>query len=261
MYRVTLLHWDPDRADDFLARIRAAGCEPVTEPPPGPEFMRALRADPPAAIVIGLDRRPSVGRDMAAALRAQKATRGIPILFAGGEPAKVAPIRALLPDAAFTSWEELPAVLREAIANPPVEPANPGSAMAAYAGRPLPAKLGIKPGSRVALVDASDGFAQTLGELPAGTRLQTDADAPSELVLWFARSPEGVADCLAWAAGRPDLCPLWIAWPKKGRGAGLTQQRVREAGLSAGLVDYKICSIDDEWSGLLFARRREAGVA
>jgi hypothetical protein len=52
--------------------------------------------------------------------------------------------------------------------------------------------------------------------------------------------------------------PLWIAWPKKASGivTDLTQQRVREAGLNAGMVDFKVCSIDKTWSGLLFTRRK-----
>jgi len=127
--------------------------------------------------------------------------------------------------------------------------------MAGYSGTPLPQKLGIKPGSAVALVDAPEDFAPTLDPLPPGVSLRADARGRPDLAVWFVRSsrefrPERIARL---ATGRP----LWIAWPKKASGVqtDLSEGVVREAGLARGLVDYKVCAIDETWSGLLFRRR------
>ncbi len=143
---------------------------------------------------------------------------------------------------------------------------------AGYSGRPLPKKLGIKPGMKVALIGAPPGFAPALGELPEGAKLRAGARGKPGLVIWFV----GSAPELGWEIRRISAfaseAPLWIVWRKKSsskspagpgvskRAAGPSESAVREAGLSAGLVDYKVCAIDAEWSGLLFARRRESSL-
>jgi hypothetical protein len=143
---------------------------------------------------------------------------------------------------------------------------------AGYSGTPLPKKLGIKPGMTVALIGAPPGFSRVLGELPEGAKLRTGARGRPALVIWFV----GSAPELGWEIRRISAfasgAPLWIAWRKKAvrkgtarpaasrSAAGPTESAVREAGLAAGLVDYKVCAIDAEWSGLLFARRRETGL-
>jgi hypothetical protein len=130
--------------------------------------------------------------------------------------------------------------------------------MAGYSGTPLPKKLGIKEGARVAAVDAPEDFAQTLGELPPGAELgEVDADGPIDVIVAFARGPEDVAERFAKLKDR--LTPaggLWIVRRKNRPGTTLvTETLVRESGLAAGLVDNKVCAIDDEWSGLRFVRR------
>lgn len=129
---------------------------------------------------------------------------------------------------------------------------------AGYSGTALPKKLGIKPGSTVALVDAPDGFARTLGPLPEGARLRDAARGACDVALWFVAGRGAYAKGLhAWAR-RTDWRALWICWPKKASGiqGDLGEEAVREYGLAAGLVDYKICAVDATWSGLCFARRR-----
>jgi hypothetical protein len=124
----------------------------------------------------------------------------------------------------------------------------------------------------VALISAPPGFAQVLGELPEGAKLRRGARGKPGLVIWFA----GSAPELGWEIRRiaafASEAPLWIAWRKKSaakgpagpgasrRASGPAESAVREAGLSAGLVDYKVCAITTEWSGLLFARRRESSL-
>ena len=183
------------------------------------------------------------------------------MLFAGGDAAKVARLRETLPDAAYAPWEDVGGALADAIAHPPESPVVPESQFAGYSGTPLPKKLGVKPGMTVALLGAPDTFAETLGPLPEGASLAWDVAGPSPLVVWFVRSRAelegGLPRAIAAVAPRGGL---WMAWPKRASGVAtdLTQQSVREAGLAAGLVDYKVAAIDRTWSGLLFTRRRRA---
>jgi len=130
--------------------------------------------------------------------------------------------------------------------------------VAGYSGTPLSKKLGIKPGARVALVRAPAGFERTLKPLPDGVRLRTQARATQDVVLFFAtriaeleRRFDGFARAIAPAGG------LWIAWPKQTAcvATDLREGIVRELGLAHGLVDNKVCAVDDTWSGLRFVYR------
>ena len=133
--------------------------------------------------------------------------------------------------------------------------------MAGYSGTPLPRKLGIKPGARLGLMRAPAGFAaDTLGELPIGvtTREPGRGRDPFDVIVCFARSVKDLARDFSALRGR--LAPaggLWIAWPKKSSGVAtdLTEAEVRLRGLASGLVDNKVCAIDDVWSGLRFVVR------
>ena len=140
--------------------------------------------------------------------------------------------------------------------------------MAGYSGTPLPKKLGIKPAARLALVNAPADFADTLGELPPGVTPQALRRGPYDVVVLFARDDKDLARGLPAARERLDPAGgLWIAWPKKSSGikTDVTEQEVRARGLALGLVDNKVCAIDDTWSGLRFvvrlADRPKAGAA
>ena len=123
--------------------------------------------------------------------------------------------------------------------------------MAGYSGTPLPQKLGIKPGVRLSVVGAPADFKHTLA-LPPGV----------ERVGERAGFDVGIVFCMRLAELRKRLPPamrrlepsggLWIAWPKRASGitTDVTEDRVRELALAAGLVDNKVCAIDDTWSGL-----------
>jgi CheY-like chemotaxis protein len=258
MARVMLFHWNADEAKERAARLARLGHEAVIPLLRSGADFKTIAADPPDAFVIDLSRLPSHGREVAAALRERKATRTVPIVFVDGDPEKVARVRALLPDAAYTDWKRLRAVLRAALRRPPAAPVVPGP-MAGYSGTPLPKKLGIKPGSVVALRGAPAGFEQTLGRLPEGVRMTRTARRADRTLLFvrsraeLARRLPGAARALAAGQG------LWIAWPKQASGvkSDLSERHVRERGLALGIVDYKICAIDATWSGLLFAKRRK----
>ncbi len=133
--------------------------------------------------------------------------------------------------------------------------------VAGYSGTPLPRKLGIKPGARLGLVRAPEDFAKTLGVLPAGvdSRAPGRGGGPFDVIVCFARRAKDLARDLP--ALPPQLDPtggLWIAWPKRSSGVptDLTEAEVRARGLGLGLVDNKVCAIDDVWSGLRFVARR-----
>jgi len=132
--------------------------------------------------------------------------------------------------------------------------------MAGYSGTPLPKKLGIKPGTRLGLVGAPDDFAETLGELPDGVSPRRVARGGSQfdVIVCFAHSSKELADHLTTLPARLDSTGgLWIAWPKKSSGLAtdLTEAEVRARGLATGLVDNKVCAIDETWSGLRFVVR------
>lgn len=131
---------------------------------------------------------------------------------------------------------------------------------AGSSGTPLPRKLGFKSGMRAAIVRAPAGFASALGTLPEDVDLRWTErdDGPLDLVLVFAT--EAAEAEAAFARAVADLAPagmLWIAWPKKASRVPteLSDGRVREVGLAAGLVDVKVCAVDAAWSGLKFVRR------
>ncbi len=131
-------------------------------------------------------------------------------------------------------------------------------ASAGYSGTPLPRKLGIRQGARVALLGAPEGFDSVLGELPPEVAVRRRAQGPLDVVVAFfteraqlERRLPALRGALASDGG------LWIAWPKRasGRATDVTEGVVRELGLAAGLVDNKVCAIDDVWSGLRLVYR------
>jgi len=257
MKRVRLVYWNVDSGRARRDRLAAEGYEVEWEPRPGPDLFKRLTADPPGAFVIDLSRLPSGGRDLALEFRHRRSTRHVPLVFVEGAEAKVERLRALLPDAVYTTWSDIGPALRRAIARPPKDPVVPASRMARYADVPLASKLGIAEGAIVSLVDAPEGFAAQLGDLPQGVVLRHRLRGRSDLVVWFARSQGAMRRRMGRIASRAADSPVWIAWPKKSSGvpSDLTQQIVRRAAEAAGLVDYKICAIDSTWSGLLFTRR------
>jgi hypothetical protein len=132
--------------------------------------------------------------------------------------------------------------------------------VAGYSGTPLPKKLGIKQGSRVALVDAPPDFHEVLGELPEAVSFVEPVEGNIDVAVCFTQTRAQLEERflelkpkLAWTGG------LWIAWHKKAVGVtpGLVENTVRDIGLAAGLVDNKVCAIDDTWSGLRFVWRIE----
>jgi hypothetical protein len=129
---------------------------------------------------------------------------------------------------------------------------------AGYSGTPLPKKLGIRPGARLGLIGAPEGFDSTLGPLSDGVRIRRTARGPLDLVVAFFVSRDALERRLPGLRAALDPAGgLWIAWPKRASGVetDLSENLVREIGLEGGLVDNKVCAIDEVWSGLRFVYR------
>jgi|SRR5947207_8114173 hypothetical protein len=132
--------------------------------------------------------------------------------------------------------------------------------MAGYSATPLPKKLGINEGDTVATLSEPPGFPQTLGQLPSGTHVVHDLRGHRDVVVAFFTARAAFEQRLA--ALTKAIFPdggLWIAWPKKASKVptDITEDVVRAVALPTGLVDNKVCAIDDVWSGLRLVVRVE----
>ena len=129
---------------------------------------------------------------------------------------------------------------------------------AGYSGTPLVKKLGIKSGQRLAIINAPDGYGDTLGTLSDGLETVSPSEGPLDFIQLFTVSRARLEaefprlrDTLAQAG------MLWVSWPKRSSDVDtdLSDNVVREVGLGYGLVDVKVCAVDQTWSGLKFVRR------
>ena len=258
MTGIVLIHWKAEETPERLERLRAAGHRAEAWDPRVPGAMARYRQRPPAAIVIDLTRLPSHGRAIASALRQQKSYRHVPLIFAGGAQEKVAAIREAIPDAVYTSWEEIGGAVRRAATLPVTEPVVPPSDVA-RPDTPLTVKLGIERESMVRLLSAPEGFERLLEPLPAGASLRRSARGKADVTLLVVRSRTELDDAQPVIAAAIEAgSRLWIIWPKKSSGvrSDLTAPGIRERLQREQLTDYKICSLDATWSGMLFARAR-----
>lgn len=256
---VRLICWNADTAEQRARELQQAGIAVDATPLKPGGGIGQFRANIPEAILIDLDRLPSHGREVAVALRNSKLTRHIPIIFAGGVPEKVERVRQELPDAVFTDWKRVGAAIAKAIKTMPANPVRPAAHMERYANTSLAKKLGFKPDMKAAVLAAPEGFEETLRELPDGVLIQDKLTRHTELALWFVRSrAELEAETDYLSARLPEGCSLWIIHPKQTSRykVDFNQNDVRAAGLAAGLVDYKVCAVDADWTGLKFARKR-----
>jgi len=133
--------------------------------------------------------------------------------------------------------------------------------MAGYSGTPLVKKLGFKEGFRTGLVNPPKGIQKELAPLPNNLSVSVGTlTKPLDLIILFADSQKMVkTEFLKLARKLRQNGMLWIAWPKKASGIAtdLSENSVRDIGLAAGLVDVKVCAINDVWSGLKFVYRLE----
>ncbi|MBN1481122.1 hypothetical protein EH223_01535 [candidate division KSB1 bacterium] len=255
--KVHLFHFNQSEVVYRAEQLKTLGGTVTTQLPDGPQFFKTFKAVPPDVVVIDLSRLPSQGRDIGIYLRTSKATRFIPLIFVDGSPDKIAKTQEQLPDAIYTSWEKIGEALTMALSQPVINPVVPASSLAGYSGTPLPKKLGIKENMIVGLMHAPADFAAQLGQLPPNVTLKNEPEAVA-LLLWFVRSVKQLETDISHMKKHAGHARIWMIWPKKtsAKASDLTQQVVRDIGLAAGLVDYKVCAIDETWSGLLFTKKK-----
>jgi len=130
---------------------------------------------------------------------------------------------------------------------------------AGYSGTPLLQKLGVREGSRMAVIKPPSGFVHSLPSLPIGATLSQRGASEADVIVWFIKSSREL-EHIGSAIERmpPSSGMLWVAWPKKASGVvtDLTEDVIRGVALEAGLVDTKVCAIDETWSGLRLSRRK-----
>jgi hypothetical protein len=129
-----------------------------------------------------------------------------------------------------------------------------------YSGTPLPRKLGVKEGTRLAVVSPPSNFDGLLGALPDGVQVRTQARGNFDVIVFFVtRRAELVRRFPGFTRALVSNGGLWVAWPKQTSGVAtdLGFDAVQVVGLDVGLVDNKVCAIDDTWSALRFVHRLE----
>lgn len=263
MSRILLVHWNEKEARERSRKLKALGHKTAFLCETEKRNFESIRESPPDLFLIDLTRLPSQGREIAGYLRRLKATRHVPILFVDGDADRVSRTRSLIPDADFAKWDDLKSAIPKAAfpktkKRAPTKPVVPGP-MAGYSGTPLPKKLGVREKSAVVLINPPDRFERKLEPLPARAEIVDDPKFANVAILFALSQSELVRDFRPLAKTLPEKTALWIAWPKKTSGVvtDLTENIIREFGLAAGWVDYKVCAIDEIWSGLCFARRKK----
>lgn len=130
---------------------------------------------------------------------------------------------------------------------------------AGYSGTPLWKKLGIKEGSRVFAAEAPPQYLKLLAPLPSGVHMSSRIDRNIDIVHFFAVQRTILLRSLktALAKMRPDAA-IWVSWPKKTskKRTDITEDVIREVALPLGLVDVKVCAVDEVWSGLKLVIRK-----
>jgi hypothetical protein len=257
MSKVRLISWDESARTAHAAVLKAAKIPADASPFQHGKLITRLRDS--LAVLIDLDRKPSHGHAIAVLMRSSKSARHVPIVFAGGIKEKVDKIRREFPDAFYTEWPNVVATLKKALSKPLTVPVRPLSHMERYAGSTLTKKLGFKPNSKTALLNAPEAFEDQLGELPDGAELTTKITAQIRMALWFVRSSQELQAEIDYLDARlPQGSSLWIIYPKQTSRfkVDFNQFDVRALALASGWVDYKICAVDSDWTGLKFARKK-----
>jgi len=133
--------------------------------------------------------------------------------------------------------------------------------MAGYSGTPLTQKLGIKPGQKVVTIGAPPGYRKLLSPLPDAVSLATNVEPHAAFIHLFVVKRATLATELKRLRKLiADTGVLWVSWPKKSSGvkSDITEDVIREVCLPLGLVDIKVCAVDETWSGLKLILRRES---
>lgn len=256
LVRIRLFHWNAQEAQQKIVVLKSIGYEVDYEPLPL-QALQSLKNNPPDIVVIDLSMLPRQGCDIAIDIQRLKSTDKIPIVFVGGTPKQVNQVKTYLPDAIYAGYNQLSEALKAAYTKPTWATTVPKSVFNPYNQTSLFKKLGIKPDTTLTLIDAPEGFINTL-QLPQNVTVNQEMTQYTNLVVFFARSKEHLTETMRKITENQPGTKVWVAWKKKAPGmtSNPDEQAVREKGLSLGLVDYKICRINETWTALLFTRRK-----
>lgn len=259
-HRIRYINWNAAEADEYLEKLRARGFDVEYDERPASREMAEWRATPPDLFLIDLTRLPSHGREVGVALRNYKTLRSVPLVFLDGKPDKVERVKQVLPDAVYVRTGKLIPALKRALREGPVKEAvRPAAMMERYGLRTVAHKVGIEANSAVALWEAPGGVEQIFVGLPEGVRWVEPEDESATLAVFFAREEESLREAFRLARRCGHLKKIWVARQKassKRKAAAVSETLLRETGLAMGFVDYKVCGLSEEWSGLLFARKK-----
>ena len=251
---VSLIYWKAAEAKPLIDLMERAGYSVHYAGDQKPIRMAQLRKIDPVAAVVDLSRMPSNGKYWAAELRASS-LKHLPVVFVGGDRARVGPVKEAIPDAQYTTIQDLTNVLKKV--RPVANPVQPSRMMAST--RPAAVKLGVRENTRVALFDAPRDYLSVIGALPEGATIEEESEEIAPVTLWFVRDPDAYLSGLLTMKKRAAKSKLWVLYPKQQKGkasGGITQFVLRESAIKVGLVDYKICSVDGTWTGMAFAVKK-----
>ena len=130
---------------------------------------------------------------------------------------------------------------------------------AGYSGTPLAKKLGIKEGGTVCVVNTPRDYAKLAAPMPKGVRVVSRIDARTDMVHIFATERARLSKAVEGAAAKiKPTAAIWVSWPKKASRVptDITEDTVRQLALPLGLVDIKVCAVDEVWSGLKLVVRK-----
>ncbi len=129
-----------------------------------------------------------------------------------------------------------------------------------YSGTPLAKKLGLKEGMSLVLIDAPENYVELINPLPEGVEVLDSPQKEADILHLFTNSRDGLFRGLADARGLiKQNGAIWVSWYKKAAklATEITEDTIREACFPLGLVDVKVCAVDEKWSGLKLVIRRE----
>ncbi|MDX2269717.1 MAG: hypothetical protein NW208_16575 [Bryobacter sp.] len=249
MARVLLFHWKEEEAEERVDRLRSWGHAVAWRGMRGKEEVRVTSARQFGAevVVFDLSRMPVYSKYQAELIRKAKSTAHIPFVFVEGQAEKVKELKAIYPGEKFTKWGRLEAVLKAM--KPGVLPrALPEQTKPE---RQLWQKLGMKDGMRVWLGEAPQGFERALGQYPETVEFVEGAQA-AKLYLQFLEDMGSPGEALEQIVQQARQAPVWVFYAK----GVLKMNDLRNLLLDAGLVDYKICSVNERWAGILVREKR-----